>query len=115
MYTPCNITHMMSSDICFSQLKKGSETVKLFINPETKTFRVFTALRNGEALTAAKAKKMGIGNLAAEVSRVRQAGHAVYTNSRKAGNGVQVTEYVMGKPSRKLIAAGYKAIAMGLV
>lgn len=88
---------------------------KLFINPETKTFRVFTALRSGEALTAAKAKKMGIGNLAAEVSRIRQAGHAVYTNQRTAGNGVQVTEYVLGKPSRKLVAAGYKAIAMGLV
>ena len=88
---------------------------KLFINPETKTFRVFSALRQGEALTASKAKKMGIGNLAAEVSRIRQAGHAVYTNSRLAGNGVQVTEYVLGKPSRKLVAAGYKAIAMGLV
>ena len=89
--------------------------MKLFINPETKTFRVFTALRNGEALTSAKAKKMGVGNLAAEVSRIRQAGHAVYTNQRKAGNGVQVTEYVLGKPSRKLVAAGYKAIALGLV
>ncbi len=88
---------------------------KLFINPETKTFRVFSALRSGEALTASKAKKMGVGNLAAEVSRIRQAGHAVYTNSRLAGNGVQVTEYVLGKPSRKLVAAGYKAIAMGLV
>jgi hypothetical protein len=88
---------------------------KLFINPETKTFRVFSALRSGEALTASKAKKMGIGNLAAEVSRVRQAGHAVYTNSRTAGNGVQVTEYVLGKPSRRIVAAGYKAIAMGLV
>jgi hypothetical protein len=28
---------------------------------------------------------------------------------------VRVTEYQMGKPSRKLIAAGYKAIALGLV
>lgn len=87
---------------------------KLFINPETKTFRVFSALRSGEALTTAKAKKMGIGNLAAEVSRVRQAGHAVYTNQRTAGNGVQVTEYVMGRPSRKLIAAGYRALAAGI-
>ena len=87
---------------------------KLFINPETKTFRVFSALRSGEALTASKAKKMGIGNLAAEVSRVRQAGHAVYTNQRTAGNGVQVTEYVMGRPSRKLIAAGYRALAAGI-
>lgn len=89
--------------------------MKLFINPETKTFRVFTALRNGEALTESKARKMGIGNLRAEVARVRQAGHAVYANTRKAGNGVQVTEYVLGKPSRKLIAAGYRAIAAGLV
>ena len=84
------------------------------INPETKTFRVFSALQSGEALTESKAKKMGIGNLAAEVSRIRQHGFAVYTNSRKAGNGVQVTEYVLGKPSRRIVAAGYKAIALGL-
>ena len=85
-----------------------------FINPETKTFKVFTALRAGEALSESKARKMGVGNLAAEVSRIRQHGFAVYTNSRKAGNGVQVTEYQLGKPSRRLVAAGYKAFAMGL-
>ena len=85
------------------------------INPETKTFRVFSALRSGEALTTAKAKKMGVGNLSAEVSRIREHGFAVYANSRTAGNGVRVTEYVMGRPSRKLIAAGYRAIAAGLV
>jgi hypothetical protein len=38
----------------------------------------------------------------------------VYTNTRKAGNGVAVTEYVIGKPSRKLVALGYKAQAMGI-
>jgi hypothetical protein len=85
------------------------------INPETKTFRVFSALQNGEALTTAKARKMGIGNLSAEVSRIREHGFAVYANSRTAGNGVQVTEYVLGRPSRRLVAAGYKAIAAGLV
>ena len=84
------------------------------INPETKTFRVFSALQSGETLTESKARKMGIGNLAAEVSRIRQHGFAVYTNSRRAGNGVQVTEYVLGKPSRRIVAAGYKAIALGL-
>ena len=87
-----------------------------FINPETKTFKVFTALKSGQSLTASEAKKrFGVGNLAAEASRLRQHGFAVYANSRKAGNGVQVTEYVMGKPSRKVVAAGYKAIALGLV
>jgi len=83
-------------------------------NPETKTFKVFTALYNGEALTASKAKKMGVGNLSAEVSRIKQNGYAVYSNSRIAGNGVQVTEYVMGQPSREIVALGYKAKAMGI-
>jgi hypothetical protein len=88
----------------------------MHFNPETKTYKLFNALYNGEAVTASQAaKRFGIKNISAEVSRVRQAGYAVYANSRKAGNGVKVTEYAIGKPSRKLIAAGYKAMAMGLV
>jgi len=84
------------------------------INPETKTFRVFRALQSGKALTASQASKMGVKNLSAEVSRIRSHGFAIYTNSRKAGNGVQVTEYVLGKPSRKIVALGYKAQALGI-
>jgi len=84
-------------------------------NPETKTFKVFTALYNGAALTPAKAKHdLGVGNLSAEVSRIKQNGYAIYSNTRKAGNGVQVTEYVMGQPSREIVALGYKAKAMGI-
>lgn len=84
-------------------------------NPETKTFKVFNALYNGETLTAAEARKrFGVGNLAAEASRIRQNGYAVYANSRVAGNGVQVTEYQMGQPSREIVALGYKAKAMGI-
>jgi hypothetical protein len=85
-------------------------------NPETKTFKLFNALYNGESVTPAQAeKRFGIKNISAEVSRIRQNGYAVYANTRKAGNGVQVTEYQIGKPSRKLVAAGYKAMALGLV
>jgi len=84
-------------------------------NPKSKTFKVFNALYNGKALTSAQAKHdFGVGNLAAEASRIRQAGYAVYTSSRVAGNGVQVTEYVMGRPSREIVALGYKAKAMGI-
>ena len=89
--------------------------MKLF-NPETKTYKLFNAMYSGEAVTAAQAQhRFGIKNISAEVSRIRQSGYAVYTNSRVAGNGVKVTEYVIGKPSRKLVAAGYKAMALGLV
>jgi hypothetical protein len=85
-------------------------------NPETKTFKLFTALHNGEKISASQAhKRFGIKNISAEVSRVRQAGFAVYANSRVAGNGVRVTEYRIGTPSRKIVAAGYRALAMGLV
>lgn len=84
-------------------------------NKDTKTFKLFNALYNGDAVTASQAeKRFGIKNISAEVSRIRANGYAVYANNRKAGNGVQVTEYVIGKPSRKLIAAGYKAMALGL-
>ena len=93
-------------------IEKGN-AVKL-INPETKTFKVFQALQKGEALTSAKAKKMGVGNLNAEVHRIRQHGFAVYTNTRTAGNGVRVTEYVLGKPSRNMVALAYKAQSLGI-
>jgi hypothetical protein len=83
-------------------------------NPETKTFKVFQALYNGETLTASQAeKRFGVKNLAAEASRIRKGGYAVYSNSRKAGNGVQVTEYEMGQPSREIVALGYMAKAAG--
>lgn len=85
-------------------------------NTETKTYKLFNALYQGEKVTASQAqKRFGIKNISAEVSRIRQSGYAVYANQRTAGNGVKVTEYVIGKPSRKLVAAGYKAMALGLV
>lgn len=85
-------------------------------NPETKTFKLFTAMYNGEKVTASAAsKRFGIKNISAEVSRIRQNGYAVYANSRVAGNHVQVTEYEIGKPSRKIVAAGYRALQLGLV
>jgi len=85
------------------------------INPETKTFKVFNALYQGERLTAAEARKrFGVGNLAAEASRIRANGYAVYSNTRKAGNGVTVTEYELGRASREIVALGYKAKAMGI-
>ena len=86
-----------------------------YISKDTKTFKVFTALYNGEKLTPAEAEhRFGGKNLSAEASRLRQNGYAIYSKTRKAGNGVVVTEYEMGKPSRKIVALGYKAQAMGI-
>lgn len=85
------------------------------INLETKTGKLFTALKAGEKITAAQAeKRFGIKNISAEASRIRQHGYAVYANTRKAKNNIVVTEYELGKPSRNIVALGYKAQAMGI-
>lgn len=82
---------------------------------DSKTFKVFNALYNGAKLTQAAAEKQfGVKNLSAEATRIRQHGYAVYANTRKAANGVVVTEYELGKPSREIVALGYKAKAMGM-
>jgi len=85
------------------------------ISNKTKTFKVFTALYNGETLTAAEANhRFGVKNLRAEATRIRHNGYAVYAKRRVAGNGVRVTEYEIGQPSREIVALGYKARALGM-
>jgi len=85
-------------------------------NPKTKQGKLFTALvLNGETMTASQiSKRFSIKNPTATISEIRHAGFAVYANKRVAGNGVRVTEYRHGKASRRLVAAGYKAMASGL-
>jgi Helix-turn-helix domain len=84
---------------------------------KTKQGKLFNALvLNGETLTASQiAKRFSIKNPTATISDIRHAGFPIYANQRRAGNGVRVTEYKHGKASRRLVSAGYKALAMGLV
>jgi hypothetical protein len=84
---------------------------------KTKQGKLFKALvLDGESLTASQiTKRFSIKNPRATVSDIRYAGFPIYANTRKAGNGVRVTEYRHGKASRRLVSAGYKAMAMGLV
>ena len=85
-------------------------------NEDSKTYKLFQALHQGQHVSASQAhKRFGIKNISAEVSRIRQSGFAVYGNKRVAGNGVHVTEYRLGTPSRRIVAAGYRAMALGLV
>ena len=82
----------------------------------TKQGKLFNALvLKGETLTASQiAKRFSIKNPTATISEIRHAGFAIYANQRTAGNGVTVTEYVMGKPSREIVALGYKAKQLGI-
>jgi hypothetical protein len=84
-------------------------------NKESKTYKLFKHLQSGAPITATEAASMyGIKSLRAEVSRVRQHGFAIYSKSYIAGNNKKVTFYVMGTPSQEIVAAGYRALALGL-
>jgi hypothetical protein len=82
----------------------------------TKQDRLIEAFKNGEELTVKQiAARFGIANPTATVSDLRlRSGYAIYANQRKNSKGL-ITKYRLGNPSRAVVAAGYRAIAAGLV
>jgi hypothetical protein len=77
--------------------------------------KVETALLNGEELTAAQiASRYQAGSPRKVVSLVRQRGNAVYLNTRTDGSGRTTRKYRIGTPSASIVAAGYRALALGL-
>ena len=82
----------------------------------TKSSKLLSALRKGEELTAAQiSQRFGIKNPTATVSDLRYSGFAIYANQHKDTKGRQTTKYRLGNPSRRIVAAGYRAMAAGLV
>jgi predicted transcriptional regulator len=82
---------------------------------ETKTGRLLTALQEGQALSEGQIRvRFGLKNPRATVSDIRFAGYAVYANQHKDTKGRVTTKYKLGKPSRAIVAAGYRAMSLGL-
>lgn len=83
----------------------------------TKQTALLEALKNGEELTAKQiTARFGIANPTATVSDLRiRGGFAVYANKRTNKRGETFTKYRLGTPTRAVVAAGYKAMSLGLV
>ena len=83
----------------------------------TKMEAVLEGLRAHErGLTAAQiAAWYGVRNVSATVSDLRMAGFAIYANPQTDTKGITRTFYRLGTPSRAVVAAGYQALAQGLV
>ena len=79
--------------------------------------KVLSALQSGRTLSSAQLKsQFGAGNPQAVIQALRFAGHPIFLNTRKNSRGTMVSRYVMGtKAPRKVIGAGYKAMAKGLL
>jgi hypothetical protein len=85
------------------------------VKAESKQARLLEAFQKGEQLTAKQiATRFSIANPTATVSNLRYSGFAVYANNRTDSNGKVTTKYRLGTPSREIIAAGYRALSLGL-
>ena len=81
----------------------------------TKQARVLAALQSGEQLTAKQiAARFGVKNPTATISDIRLSGFAVYANQHKDTKGRVSTKYRLGTPSRAVVAAGYRAMSLGI-
>lgn len=82
---------------------------------ETKTARLLEALQKGAELTAKQiTQRYKLSNPTATISSLRlKGGFAIYLNQHTDDRGRQVSKYRLGRPSRAVVAAGYRAIALG--
>jgi len=81
---------------------------------QERVLEMLSANSAGKGLTAAQLEsRLDIGNARAEVSRLRMQGVAVYANQHTDTKGRTKTFYRIGRPSRRVVAAGYQAIAAG--
>ena len=77
--------------------------------------RVLAALQSGEELTSKQSTaRFNVANPSAVIHNLRSEGFAVYANKSKSASGEVKTKYRIGKPSRRVVAAGYQMLsAMG--
>ena len=74
--------------------------------------RVLEAFEKGQELTSKQiSTRFGAGNPQSVVQSLRFQGYPIYLNTKKNG----VSKYRLGTASRRVISAGYKAMASGLI
>ena len=80
----------------------------------TQATKVATALVNGAELTAKQiSSRYGVKNVRAVISQLRSEGFSIYLNKRVSSfDGETYMKYMIGTPTRAVVAAGYKALAV---
>ena len=78
----------------------------------TQTAKVAAALENGAELTAKQiSARYGVKNVRSVISKLRSEGLSIYLNKRVSSfDGASYMKYMIGTPTRAVVAAGYKAL-----
>ena len=79
---------------------------------KTQAAKVANALTNGAELTAKQiSARYGVKNVRAVISQLRSEGFSIYLNKRVSSfDGETYSKYMIGTPTRAVVAAGYKAL-----
>jgi predicted ArsR family transcriptional regulator len=81
--------------------------------------KIFTKLVvDGKRMTAeqlAAQLQTTPGTVKARISELRYEGYSIYANRKTDTKGRTKTFYKAGAPSRRVVAAGYRAMSLGLV
>ena len=86
--------------------------MNLNVKSDSKQARVLAALESVEkGLTAKQIEARFGGNATATVSDLRFKGFPIYANKHTDSKGRTKTFFRLGTPSRKVLAAGYRALA----
>ena len=86
--------------------------MNLNLSTESKQAKVLSALQNADkGLTAKQIEARFGGNATATVSELRFKGFPIYANKSTDTKGRTKTFFRLGSPSRKVVAAGYRALA----
>ncbi len=82
----------------------------------SKKERLIQALLSGQDFTVGQIKaRFKFANPTATISDIRFSGIPVFANTATKADGTKITVYRTGKAPKAVVAAGYKALAMGLV
>ena len=78
----------------------------------TQAARVENALVNGAELTAKQiTSRYGVKNVRSVISKLRSEGLSIYLNKRVSSfDGMSYMKYMIGTPTRAVVAAGYAAL-----
>ena len=78
----------------------------------TQAAKVETALVNGAELTAKQiSARYGVKYVRAVISKLRSEGLSIYLNKRVSSfDGETYMKYMIGTPTRAVVAAGYQAL-----
>ena len=81
------------------------------MSAKQKMLNTLTKSEGFNTFTVASARnRFGVENVSARIHELREEGYPIYTNRKTLANGRKISFYRMGKPSKEVVAAGYRAL-----